>query len=220
MILCIGRELRAQNMPHEIGFWGAHQGQWRLEPESDANRGFFQNPDIAHVYYSFVSSGVQSLAVFIERVAETRSRNADWTYVLFGNHASSYPAHIEEHLALTTLGLETSRTLLRTGDFRVMGTLSLGYGLGGADARVTKLWTDSTDEYSSAFTWQAFELSLAVRARYSILITGKLDLGVIAGIRYWGYPSLGPLGTSLNYNGPDFRNSNNVGYIAGIAIGF
>jgi hypothetical protein len=211
---------RAQNMPHEVGFWGAHQGQARLEAASEANRGFFQNVDIGHLYYSFVSNGVQSLAVFVESFGERRDREGVWTDINLGNLPVQYPARMSERIGLTIVGLETSRNVVTLGDLRFGGTLGIGYGFGGTDIDVTKLHTDSTAHYASAFDWQAFLLSFSLRVRYSVYITGSMDIGIVAGARYWGLPYLGPIATSTNYNGPDLRNSNNVGYIAGIAVGF
>jgi hypothetical protein len=207
-------------MPHEAGLLGAHYGQMRLEKETSANRGFFQNADIGHVYFSFLSNGVQSLSVFVERVGETRSRDDIWTDVFIGQQHTGYPAHINENIGVTVVGLETTRTLYVLGDLRLGGTLGLGFGLGGTSADVTRTGTDSTMHVTSAFDWQAFQVSFGLRLRYSVYITGSTDYAIIAGARYWGFPYLGPIAPSANYNGPDFRNANDLGYIAGIAIGF
>lgn len=207
-------------MPHEVGLWGAHYGQLRLEKETASNRGFFQNADVGHLYFSFLTNGVQSLSVYLEHVREARSREGVWTDVFVGHQQVGYPAHIDESVGLTVLGLETTRTLCVLGDLRLGGTLGLGFGFGGTTAEVTRTGSDTTNQFSSAFDWQAFQLSFGLRLRYSVYITGSTDYAVIAGARYWGFPYLGPIAPSSNYNGPDFRNANNLGYIAGIAIGF
>src|SRR5580693_521118 len=77
--------LYAQNMPHEIGFWLAVNGQKPLISANETNRGFFTNPTIEHLYYSFASNGVQSVSVFVEHVNETRNWNGMWEdYASYG----------------------------------------------------------------------------------------------------------------------------------------
>src|ERR1035441_7171279 len=91
----------AQNMPHEIGFWFAENGQLPLIKSDDANRGFFTNPAIEHLYYNFATNGVQSVSVFVEHINETRSWNGAWTNFLTGNRQASFPASVDETLQMT-----------------------------------------------------------------------------------------------------------------------
>src|ERR1051325_2498556 len=68
----------AQNMPHEAGVYVAFNGHKPLVSANEDNRGFYTNPTIEHVYYSFLTNGVQSLSVFAEHVSETRHWSGKW----------------------------------------------------------------------------------------------------------------------------------------------
>src|ERR1035437_592728 len=98
---------RGQNMPHEAGFLFAANGQASLVKANDVNRGFFTNPTIEHFYYSFVTNGVQSLSLFLEHVQETRGWNGMWTDPMLNGGSINFPAHVDEQLQMTTIGLET-----------------------------------------------------------------------------------------------------------------
>jgi hypothetical protein len=211
----------AQNMPHEAGFWFASGGQIPLLTPNNVNRGYYTNPTIEHAYYSFRTNGVQSLSVFIEHVDETRPWNGVWTNLMLGDGSANFPASVQENLHMTTIGLETIRTFISESGFRLGAGLGLGYGLGGASAVVHNISTDQTTTYNSATAWSGLMLEGFLRARYSLIVTGRYDIGIMAMGRFWGFPAIGPLdGSGSDYNGPALRVLSEFGYLAGIAIGF
>ena len=213
--------LSAQNMPHEVGFWFAVNGQVPLIHSNDLNRGFFTNPTIEHAYYSFTTNGVQSLSVFVEHVDETRPWNGEWTNLMVGNGSTNFPASVRENLYMTTIGLETVHTFISESGFRLGAGLGLGYGLGGASAQVRDLTTGQTTTYNSATAWSGLLLEGFVRARYSLIVTGRYDIGIMVMGRFWGFPTIGPLdGSGSDYNGPPLHVISEFGYLAGLAIGF
>ncbi|HET6399913.1 MAG TPA: hypothetical protein VFH95_00790 [Candidatus Kapabacteria bacterium] len=210
---------RAQNMPHEAGFWFATNGQKPLLARDEINRGFFTNPTIEHLYYTVATNGVQALSVFAEHVDETRSWQGTWTNFFFSGERN-FPASVEENLNMTTLGLETVRNFISVSGFRFGMGLGIGYGLGGASANVRDSAGTAT-QYSSATLWDAFLLTAFARIRYSILVTPSYDLGIMLMGRYWSFPAIGPVGAGGEaYNGPQLRAISELGYLAGIAIGF
>ncbi len=213
--------LAAQNMPHEVGIWFASNGQLPLITADNTNRGFFTDPTIAHGYYSFESNGVQSLSFFVEHISESRSWSGTWTNPTLNNGSNNFPATVSENLQLTTIGLETVRTFISEDGFRCGAGLGLGYGLGGASAQVLDKATGGTESHYSATAWNGLELAASLRVRYSVYVSGNLDVGLLAMGRYWGFPLIGPLGNSgAAYNGPALRVLSELGYLAGVAVGF
>jgi hypothetical protein len=206
-------------MPHEAGFWFAANGQKPLIAPNDINRGFFTNPTLEHLYYTLATNGVQALSLFAEHVDETQSWQGTWTNFLF-NRQRSFPASVDENLNMTTLGLETVRNFISASGFRFGIGLGIGYGLGGASASVRDS-TGTSTQYSSATIWDAVLITAFARIRYSILVTPAYDVGIMLMGRYWSFPAIGPVGTGGEaYNGPQLRAISELGYMAGIAIGF
>jgi hypothetical protein len=212
---------KAQNMPHEAGFWFSTNGQVPLIKPNEVNRGFYIDPTIEHAYYSFTTNGIQSLSVFIEHVDETRPWIGTWTNQLFNGGSSNFPASVQENLFMTTLGLETMRTLLSESGFRLGAGLGLGYGLGGASANVRNISTNQTTNYNSINAWSGLFLEGFLRARYSLFVTSQYDFGIMAMGRFWGFPAMGPIGSpGSQYNGPQLRALSEFGYLAGLSVGF
>ncbi len=210
----------AQNMPHEIGFWFAENGQKPLISTNDVNRGFFTNPTIEHLYYSFATSGVQSVSVFVEHVNETRNWNGMWATYAIGKNPN-YPASVQESFSMTSVGIETLRNFISEGGFRFGAGLGVGFGLGGTSANVRDTTTDVWTSYSSATTWDALLFSAVVRARYSVYQSDSYEIALELMGRYWSFPLVGPTGEGGNaYNGPGLRAISEIGYMAGVAVGF
>ena len=211
----------AQNMPHEAGFWFATNGQAPLIKSNEANRGFYIDPTIEHAYFSFTTNGIQSLSVFIEHVNETRPWMGTWTNQLFNGGSTNFPASVQENLFMTTIGLETVRSLLSESGFRLGAGLGLGYGLGSANANVRNLSSGQTSNFSSTNAWNGLFLEAFLRARYSLFVTGSYDVGLMAMGRFWGFPAIGPIGSpGGEYNGPQLRALSEFGYLAGVSVGF
>ena len=212
--------IRAQNMPHEAGLWIAVNGQKPLIAPDSGNRGFFTNPTIEHLYYQAATNGVQNLSVFLEHTSETRSWDGLWTNFYFNGGQKNVPASVDETLDMTTLGIETVRNLISESGFRFGVGLAIGYGLGGASANVRDT-SGTVTTYNSATLWNAFFLSGFARIRYSLLITSSYDLGIMLMGRYWSFPALGPVSSGGEaYNGPSLRAISELGYMAGISVGF
>ena len=211
----------AQNMPHEIGLWFAVNGQKPLISENETNRGFFTNPTIEHLYYSFASNGVQSVSVFAEHVNETRNWNGEWAnYASYGKNPP-FPASVNESLDMTTVGIETMRNFISEGGFRFGAGLGVGFGLGGANANVRDSATKVQTSNPSSTSWDALLLSVCIRARYSIYQNSSYEVAIELMGRYWSFPAIGPIGDGGEaYNGPALRAISEIGYMAGIAVGF
>ncbi len=220
LILYPSSLILAQNMPHEIGFWFAVNGQKPLITPDEINHGFFTNPTIEHLYYSFATNGVQSLSVFIEHISETQDWNGEWpTYALGKN--PNYPASVEETLGMTSIGLETERNFISEGGFRLGVGLGVGFGLGGTSANVRDSATGSQTTYSSATSWDALLVDLFLRARYTVYQASAYEVAIQLMGRYWSFPLIGPTGDGGNaYNGPGLRAISEIGYMAGVAVGF
>ncbi len=211
--------LPAQNMPREIGFWLAVNGQKPLIAPNDINRGFFTNPTIEHLYYSFASNGVQSASLFVEHLSETRDWSGMWAN--YGLGSKPFPASVQESLGMTTIGFETLRNFISEGGFRFGAGLGVGYGLGGANANVRDSTTGAQTNYSSATLWDALLISVFVRARYSVYVTDSYEVAIMLMGRYWSFPAIGPIAPGGEaYNGPGLRAISELGYMAGIAVGF
>jgi hypothetical protein len=211
----------AQNMPHEVGFWFAENGQKPLITPDEINHGFFTNPTIEHLYYSFATNGVQSVSFFVEHVNETRDYwNDAWpTYALGKN--PTFPASVEESLDMTSIGFETLRNFISEGGFRLGAGLGVGFGLGGSSANVRDSVTGEQTNYSSATLWDALLVDFFIRARYSVYISDSYEIAIELMGRYWSFPAIGPVADGGNaYNGPGLRALSELGYMAGIAVGF
>ncbi len=206
-------------MPHEIGFWLAVNGQKPLISPNDVNRGFYTNPTIEHLYYSFASNGVQSVSVFIENINETRPWSGIWpAYALNGK---SYPASVQESLGMTTIGFETVRNFISEGNFRFGAGIGVGFGLGGASANVVDSITKTQSSVSSATLWDALLISVFLRAKYAVYVTDSYSINIQLMGRYWSFPAIGPVGSGGNaYNGPSLAAISEIGYMAGVELGF
>jgi hypothetical protein len=212
---------RCQNMPHEAGLYVAFGGHLPLVTTNDANRGFYTNPTIEHGYYSFVTNGVQSLSVFAEHVSETRSWHGIWSVPTSAGVPPSFPADVDESLQMTTVGLETIRTLISESDFRFGAGLGVAYGLGGATADVRDSASHQLTHYSSQTAWNALLLEFMLRAKYTIAMVNHKEIAIVAEGRYWGFPAIGPIGEAGSaYNGPALRALSELGYLAGVSVGF
>ena len=210
----------AQNTPQEIGVWFAPSGQIDLLKNTNGNNGFFQNAFVGRIHYSFASNGIQSLAVTLEQIGETRAYDGRWD-VLDTRSPTSFQAHVSEQLHMTTIGLETNRTILSESGFRLGGGLGSGVSLGNAHATVTDVTTLQTTDHPSNQAWGAINISANLRARYSVYTSGNYDVGVVAAARYWAFPLIGPLGPSPeDYNGPALRSIHELGYLVGLVFGF
>ena len=222
LLLTCARSASSQNMPHEAGFLFAVNGQAPLITSDNVNRGFYTNPTIAHGYYSFLTNGLQSLSLFVEHVSERRGWSGIWSdRTSIEGGSANFQATVSERLQMTTIGLETVRTLISESGFRLGAGLGIGFGLGGASADVTNVLTAETTTHDSFATWDALLLTAQIRARYTIFTMGDAEIGVVLIGRYWGFPFIGPLGTSgVDYNGPDLRVLSEFGYLAGVSVGF
>ncbi len=206
-------------MPHEAGLWIAVNGQKPLVTPDTGNRGFFTNPTIEHLYYQVSTNGVQSLSVFAEHIWETRTWQGYWSTFYFPDKQIRYPATVNESLTMTTLGLETVRNLISESGFRFGIGLGLGFGLGGASAQVDTSGTVTT--YQSATLWDALLLTVFARIRYSVIVTPTYEIALMLLGRYWSFPFIGPTSSGGEaYNGPSLRAVSELGYLAGICVGF
>lgn len=214
-LLCI-----AQHTSREIGFSFAYAGQVPFASSGNGDAKFFSQPLIFNLRYQVATNFVQSLAVVLERVSEERSRTGLWND--FPDMSTGvYNADIAEHLTITTLGIEGIRTLIRTDEFRLGIGVSLGYGFGGATATVKNLTTNTEKTFESCDTWNGFLISTFVRGRFTLLTTNSMDIGLTASARIWGFPSISPLtDCRSSYNGPSLRSVFEIGYLAGISVGF
>ena len=212
--------LYAQNMPHEIGFLLAVNGQKPLISPNETNRGFFTNPTIEHLYYSFATNGVQSVSVFVEHVNETRDWSGLWATYASGKNPN-YPASVQESLGMTTVGIETLRNFISEGGFRFGAGIGVGFGLGGANANVYDSVTKAQTSNPSSTSWDALLISVFLRARYSLYQSDSYEVAIELMGRYWSFPLIGPIGDGGEaYNGPALRAISEIGYMAGIAVGF
>ncbi len=208
-------------MPHEAGMWLAFNGQKPLISSNEMNRGFFINPTIEHFYYSLGSNGLQSVSFFVEHIDETREWQGNWATYMSGKNAASYPASVQESIGLTTLGFETTRNVITLSDFRFGGGIGVGFGLGGTSANVFDSLTKENNSFSSSTLWEAFLVHVYLRARYTVYSTSNYEIALQLMGRYWSFPFLGPIGSGGEaYNGPSLRAVSELGYMAGIAVGF
>ncbi|HET6512461.1 MAG TPA: hypothetical protein VFH43_09740 [Candidatus Kapabacteria bacterium] len=214
-MLCASASI-AQHTPREIGFSFAIGGQGKLEKKSIENRGFFQDAFIWNLRYQITTTGIQNLSFFAEGVSETREYDAQEDI-----NGEALTAHHVVSVAQTTLGLETMRTIVSSGGFRVGIGLGLGFGYGSPSRELTILTTGEKRNEDAASPWLSLLLTAGVRARYTLYRNDDLDIGITASGRYWGFPAIGPSGDhGRKYNGPDFRTLHHVGYLAGVSVGF
>ncbi|MEO6940324.1 MAG: hypothetical protein ABI252_09275 [Candidatus Kapaibacterium sp.] len=208
----------AQHTPHEIAVSIAIDGQNSFVRDV-SNPGFYTAPFIGRVQYAAWTDGVQSVSLFLETVGETRDRVGLWAYPT--TDPVAFDSRISERLSMTTLGLELVRTLISESGFRLAVGAGAGFGLGGARADVQKVGETSTTSYNATQSWDAVFISVLTRARYTLWTDGKRDLGLTLTLRYWGFPSIGPLtNVADTYNGPALRSLNELGYLTGISFGF
>jgi hypothetical protein len=206
----------AQHTASEIGVSFAKSGQGKLEKRSLENRGFFQDAFIYHLRAQVSTNGIQNFSVFLEGVSETREYDA-----LEDSKDQPVTTHQKVSVAQTTIGIETMRTLISTGGFRVGVGLGLGLGLGTPEREMTILATRETRVEESASPWLSLLLTATARGRYTVYRQDNLDVGITLAARYWGFPAIGPSSDNVTgYNGPDFRTLHQVGYLAGVSVGF
>jgi hypothetical protein len=220
LFLFLAAPVFAQNAKREAAFSFAYSGQVPIA-KSEANiQNFFTNPLIFNLRYQVATDYVNALSMTIEHISEDHTRAGLWNDIPNASQGA-YNADITERLYMTTLGLEGIRTLVRTGDFRLGAGIGIAYGLGGATATVKKLTDGSVQTFESCDTWSGFEVSAFVRGRYTLYQSDKIDIGLTGALRFWGFPAIGPLSTcQSSYNGPDFRSLHEIGYLAGISVGF
>ena len=209
----------AQHTDREIGFSFAYAGQVPLFSSNSDHAGFFRQPLIMNLRYQVATNYVQSLAVVLEYVNEQRIYTGLWNDIP-SSSTGAYNADIAQRLYMTTLGLEGSRTFIRTDVFRLGVGISFGYGLGGANATVKKIANGTQQIFDSEDTWNGLFVSTFIRGRITVYTNNSLDIGITGSIRLWGFPSIGPLTVSQStYNGPVLRSIFEVGYIAGVSVG-
>lgn len=207
---------KAQHTANEIGVSFAQSGQGKLEKRSLENRGFFQDAFIYHLRAQVSTNGIQNFSVFLEGVAETREYDA-----LEDINGAAVNTHQAVSVSQTTFGLETMRTVISTGSFRVGLGIGLGIGMGTPSREMTILTTNETRNEDSASPWLSMLLTATARARYTVYRKDDLDVGVTLAGRYWGFPAIGPSSDNVTgYNGPDFRTLHQIGYLAGVSVGF
>ena len=219
ILFAIAGTVHAQHTNREIGFSFAYAGQAPLFSSNNDQVGFFRQPLIMNLRYQIATNYVQSLAIVLEYVNEQRTHTGLWNDIP-SSSTGAYNAEIAERLYMTTLGLEGSRTFIRTDQFRFSVGISLGYGLGGATATVKKIADGTQQTFDSEDTWNGLFISTFLRGRITVYTNNSLDIGITGSIRLWGFPSIGPLTVSQStYNGPVLRSIFEVGYLAGVSVG-
>lgn len=217
LMLLGSRTANAQHTSNEIAFSFAIGGQGKLEKINNENHGFFQNAFLWNLRYQLSSTGIQSFSIFLEGVSETREYN-DNLDDLQGNVSN---VRIKESVGFTSLGFETIRTLISTGRFRVGVGVGLGVGFGTPERTVTTLITGQSRDEESCSAWASLLLTGSARARYTVYRTDDIDIGLNLTGRYWGFPAIGPTADCGDeYNGPEFTTLHQVGYLAGVSVGF
>jgi hypothetical protein len=207
---------KAQHTASEIGVSFAQSGQGKVEKRSLENRGFFQDAFIYHLRAQVSTNGIQNFSIFLEGVSETREYDA-----LEDINGAAENAYHKVSVAQTTFGIETMRNLVSTGGFRVGVGIGLGLGFGIPSRELTILRTQEKRNEDSASPWLSLLLTATVRGRYTVYRQDNLDLGITLAGRYWGFPAIGPSSNDVTgYNGPDFRTLHQVGYLAGVSVGF
>lgn len=217
-VLCFAVPAFAQHTDHEFAFSFAKGGQGKLERITFENHGFYQNVTLWNFRAMLITNGVQSLSFFVEHVDETRSYETLITR--FVNR--TFSATVDESMPMTTLGFETIRTLLSYRGFRLGGGIGLGWGFGTPKRVVRPAENFANYSEEGCHLWNAFYLTALMRARYTIYSNEYVDVGLTLTGRYWGFPSIAPTGECgpQDYNGPDMRTAHQIGYLAGISVGF
>jgi hypothetical protein len=206
----------AQHTPNDISVSVAFGGQSSLITEPN-NTHFYRDPFIGRIQAQLVSNGVQSLSAFIETATETETRTGIWAW----QPSPPFDATISENLHMTVLGLETIRTLISESGLRFGVGIGVGYGFGGAWVTTIDNATQTSTHSDSFNSWTGLYVTGLLRLRYSVYTKGSWDIGIILTGRYWGYPTIGPLSSPVdNYNGPDLRSLHELGYLAGVSVGF
>jgi hypothetical protein len=207
---------KAQHTANELGVSFAKGGQGKLEKRSLENRGFFQDAFIYHLRGQVSTNGIQNLSVFLEGVSETREYDA-----LEDMNGQALSAHHKVTVSQTTIGVETIRNLVSTGGFRVGVGIGLGLGFGMPSRELTILTTGEKSNEDAQSPWLSLLLTATARARYTVYRQDALDIGITLAGRYWGFPAIGPNSDKVTgYNGPDFRTAHQIGYLAGVSVGF
>lgn len=212
---------RAQHAKREVALSFAAAGQFPIGTTGDERSGFWREPLILNLRFQVATNYITSASLFLERIGETRTRTDIWSDAPNASLPPPYNASITEQLTMTLFGLEGARTLVRSGDFRLAVAVAAGYGLGSAKADVERLTTGEKKSFESCDIWHGVYLGLSLRGRYTIYQEDDYDIGLTASVRTWGFPTIGPFGDCISsYNGPDFRALYEIGYLAGISIGF
>lgn len=221
LALLFGLPAYAQHAKRELAVSIASAGQYPIATKGDARSGFFREPFIFNLRYQVATDYITSASLFIESLAETRERRDLWSDDP-SSTTGAYNADISEHLTMTLVGVEAARTLVRTGDFRLALTLAAGYGLGSATAEVQPVTgTGPKRTFESCDIWHGVYLAGSFRGRYTIYQSDTYDIGITASLRTWGFPTIGSFGDCVtSYNGPAFTSLFEIGYLAGLSIGF
>lgn len=207
----------AQHTPREIAVTFAKHGQGKVERASNENRGFFQNATIWNLRVQALTNNIQSLSVYAERVTEERR------YVAPGEGEAVREGAVSnvEYFPLTTIGVETHRTVITWSGLRVALGVGLGLSLGEPELVSTTLIGNRRYEQESASIWFGLQMTGSTRLRYTVYRNDQIDIGLVAIGRYWGFPFLGPTEHTPNdYSGPQARTYHQVGYLAGVSVGF
>jgi hypothetical protein len=211
----------SQHAKREASFSFAVGGQSPLVVSGDDRSGFWRDPVILNLRLQVATDYIMSASIFLEHMSEGRNRSGLWSDSPNTSDPPPYNAEITEHLQMTLFGVEAARTLIRTGDLRFAFTVGLGYGLGSARADVRRITTNERKPFESCDTWHGLYLNSSIRARYTIYQGENYDIGVTASLRGWGFPMIGSFGECrTSYNGPDFNAIYEIGYLAGVAVGF
>jgi hypothetical protein len=211
----------SQHSKREFAVSFAAAGQHPIAITGDDRSGFWRKPIILNLRYQVATDYVTSASLFLEYIGETRTRRDLWSDSPNALDPPPYNADITESLSMTVLGLQGARTLLRFGDFRLAFTLGAGYGLGSASADVRKIATGQTKSFESCDIWHGVYLAGSLRTSYTVYQAEKYDIGLTASLRTWGFTTIGSFGDCLtSYNGPNFTALYEIGYLAGVSIGF
>jgi hypothetical protein len=211
----------AQHAKREFAVSVAVAGQRPIAVTGDGRAGFWTKPFIFNLRFQVATDYITSASLFLEHVGETRQRRDLWSDAPNTTSPPPYNADISERLSMTVFGVEAARTLLRFGDLRLAITLGAGYGLGSASADVRRITTEETKSFESCDIWHGVYLGASLRGRYTIYQHERYDIGLTASFRTWGFTTIGPFGDcKTSYNGPAFTALYEIGYLAGVSVGF
>jgi hypothetical protein len=214
LLLLVAASSRAQHTNNEIVVQFAKSGQVSL-----ASQGFYTSPTIWKLQYGLSTTGVQSFSIFAEHQTEARTHEQIFTP---STGEQAFNASITDDLSMTVIGFSTARTFYSASGFRLGGGLGLGYGFGVVNSSLVSRQTgERMEDIGCDDSWAGFFGELFLRVRYTLFVTGGVDVGLVATGRLWGYPWIGTLGTCADaYAGPDLHTLPEVGYLAGISVGF